>query len=235
MGFGKAKYDVEEKGLDPRVGHKALAADGRLDTLQQPLPVTLTREEAEQKYLALLKRTADLEPKDGLFASPFSDEEYQFVKKTAWEMTKRAALDLADDSIVPIQDEDDGTEITLPVVATEPIEVLEGENIDQIQAAKAVWAEAAHAEVVKQLEAAKEEAISEVDGFAPNAETSFVMEKALEEFRAETAVDEEQVKSNQEDIEYVQKILFKDLPQEEPEATPVTPKKAPAKKKTTKK
>lgn len=154
MGFGKAKYDVEEKGLDPRVGHKTLAADGRLDVSQQI--VTLTREEAEQKYLDIANKLADLEPKDGVFVAPGLVEE-----------------------------------------------------------------------------STKED--SEVDGFAPNAETSFVMEKALEEFRAETAVDEEQVKSNQEDIEYVQKILFKDLPQEEPEATPVTPKKAPAKKKTTKK
>lgn len=153
MGFGKAKYDVEEKGLDPRVGHKTLAADGRLDVSQQI--VTLTREEAEQKYLDMANKLADLEPKDGVFVVPGLVEE-----------------------------------------STED---------------------------------------SEVDGFAPNAETSLVMEKALEELRAETAVDEEQAQSNQEDIEYVQKILFNDLPQEEPEATPVTPKKAPAKKKTTKK
>jgi hypothetical protein len=30
MGFGKAKYDVEEKGLDPKVAYKEVAQDGRL-------------------------------------------------------------------------------------------------------------------------------------------------------------------------------------------------------------
>jgi replication-associated recombination protein RarA len=34
MGFGKAKYDVEEKGLDPKVAHKDVAQDGRLATAQ---------------------------------------------------------------------------------------------------------------------------------------------------------------------------------------------------------
>ena len=80
------------------------------------------------------------------------------------------------------------------------------------------------------------------------------MEKALEEFRAETAVDEEQVKSNQEDdaetkeneedIAYVQKLLFDNLKQveetEEVQESPKTDskvkeKKAPTKKKPTKK
>lgn len=94
----------------------------------------------------------------------------------------------------------------------------------------------------------------EVDGFAPNTETSSIMEKALEEFRAETAVDEEQVKSNQEDdaetkeneedIAYVQKLLFDNLKQveetEEVQESPKTDskvkeKKAPTKKKPTKK
>lgn len=34
MGFGKAKYDVEEKGLDPKVAHKEVAQDGRLTPCQ---------------------------------------------------------------------------------------------------------------------------------------------------------------------------------------------------------
>jgi hypothetical protein len=38
MGFGKAKYDVEEKGLDPTVPHKDIAQDGRLAPQQQQQP-----------------------------------------------------------------------------------------------------------------------------------------------------------------------------------------------------
>lgn len=173
MGFGKAKYDVEEKGLDPRVGHKALAADGRLDTLQQS-PVTLAREEAEQKYLDMAKQVADLEPADGVFAGPFSDED---------------------------SSEEDSTEVALEVV--------------------------------------KEEAVSEVDGFAPNAETSFYMDmdKALEEFRAESTEPETVVndigltgtysEEDIKDIEYVQKKLHADVKE-----APKKEKKQAAKKPT---
>lgn len=51
MGFGKAKYDVEEKGLDPKVGHKELGEDGRLtqaaDKLEVPEEVVVVAKPSE--------------------------------------------------------------------------------------------------------------------------------------------------------------------------------------------
>lgn len=38
MGFGKAKYDVEEKGLNPTKAHKDLGDDGRLAQVAEAAP-----------------------------------------------------------------------------------------------------------------------------------------------------------------------------------------------------
>ena len=57
MGFGKAKYDVEEKGLTPTIPHNQVGLDGRLVPSTTPVVV-------EEKVVVLAKEetTSPVEP-----------------------------------------------------------------------------------------------------------------------------------------------------------------------------
>lgn len=63
MGFRKPLYDVEEKGLDPNVPHKALGSDGRLlpsdDSLGTPAAVTSPQGESNPPEVVAAPKSKD--------------------------------------------------------------------------------------------------------------------------------------------------------------------------------
>lgn len=93
MGFGKAKYDVEEKGLDPKVAYKEVAQDGRLVPIQPSEVATKVLEAANTglKKAVETLRTLDA-PVYGLDAAGevVSEDRLPHYK----EMPKEAAVEL---------------------------------------------------------------------------------------------------------------------------------------------
>lgn len=78
MGFGSIKYDVEKKGLDPKVAHKELAVDG---TLATTLEVLQRNDSTTKEQISAQPPESATSPEDAaaLVQSMFEDESVEAI------------------------------------------------------------------------------------------------------------------------------------------------------------